>query len=439
MTPSLILIGLLTSVCWWKVRALGDIRLHLAAFYGWFALAFCGYLTALWLIHQLSARAIPRRTTGWLLGIVAIGAVIFRMILLPTVPTLSDDVYRYRWDGLVQQAGIDPYAYPPNAPELAFLRDEQFSRINFPHLRTVYPPATQLAFRAGAVIGETVTAQKLVFVLSEALIGLCLIAVLRARRMHPLWVVAYAWHPLAILEVAGSGHNDVVGLVALWAGLAAWQHRRPAGAAVGWAVALLAKYATVILVPWWLFRRSARRWLLVFGLLSALPLIASPAIMLALFESLSTMTTRFESNASVYVLLAALVGHAGIARALVIGAWVVFLLWWAWREEDPARYLCGGLAAAALLSPVLHPWYLLWLLPFLCLWRIPVLLALSGVVVLAYAVWPGYLSGGAWVVPVWARVGEYVVVAVVALWSVRRWWWELFFRLATKRPLLAKS
>ena len=74
----------------------------------------------------------------------------FRLSVLWVTPGfLSDDIYRYVWDGLVQQAGINPYHYPPEAPELGFLRDETiFPMINRKSALTIYPPAAQLFFRA---------------------------------------------------------------------------------------------------------------------------------------------------------------------------------------------------------------------------------------------------------------------------------------------------
>ena len=77
-------------------------------------------------------------------------------------------------------------------------------------------------------------------------------------------------------------------------------------------------------------------------------------------------------------------------------------------------------AAAALLSPVLHPWYLLWLIPSFCFWRPAALVALTGTVVLAYTVWPGYLAGAGWLLPSWARVAEYAPVAILQGLSVMR-------------------
>jgi len=410
--------------CWWRIRGLGDVRVHLGEFYVYFAAAFALYLFALWLIGRSERTLQHSRQTKLVVGVIVVVAVLARLILLGTTPTLSDDVYRYRWDGRVQQAGLDPYAYPPDHPALTSLRDAEFARINFPHLRTVYPPLTQLAFRLGVAIGPTLTVQKVVFVTAELLTLLSLLFILWRRERALAWVAAYAWHPLAILEVAGSGHNDVIGLALLWLGLAAWEARRWPGAALSWSAAFLSKFISVILWPWWWFRRHERRWLVVCVLISAAPLVLHLSVLRALHESLSAMTTRFESNASLYLLCVWLTGNAGLARYLVTGAWALFLLWWSWRQADPVKYLLGALGAAALLSPVLHPWYLIWLIPCFCFWRVPALMALTGTVVLAYTVWPGRLTDGRWVIPLWAHVLEYVPVMVLVLWEC----WRLLAR-----------
>jgi hypothetical protein len=166
--------------------------------------------------------------------------------------------------------------------------------------------------------------------------------------------------------------------------------------------------------------------------LAAWPLICCPTVIAALHESLSAMTGRFESNASLYVVLTWLLGDAGIARvaaALLCGA---FILWWARREADPVRFVLGTLTATALLSPVLHPWYLVWLIPAFCFIRVPALVALTATVVLSYMVWPGYLAGGAWQLPTWAHLLEYAPIAVLGLWELRRCAWGSSFLPATK-------
>ena len=411
--------GGLLVCCWWQIRALGDVREHLGRFYGWFAAAFVIYLAALAIVR----RAEQARTSSWrALAWVAVIAAACRLIMVGATPTLSDDVYRYRWDGRVQLAGLDPYAAAPDDPSLQRLRDDDFAHINFPHLRTVYPPLAELAFRCGASLGRTVMSQKLVFVAAELMLALSLWSLLWRRGRSPLWIAAYAWHPLAMLEIAGSGHNDSLGMAWLWAGLAAWEARSRLGAAVAWAAAFLSKFLSLALVPWWWFRRAGdgRRWLGLFLGLALLPIALHAHELTALAGSLWAMTTRHSSNASLYLLLAEGCGHARwtpLAAFGIAGAWMA---WWARRVADPVRYLFGALMAAALLSPALHPWYVVWLVPFTCFWRVPAMMALTGTAVLAYTVWPGYLAGGPWKIPAWAHVAEYAPVFLLGLWELQR-------------------
>ena len=410
--------------CWRQIRLLGDVRFHLGVFYGWFAAAFVLYLMTLWYVRRMEqvAQSPPSSFTGILLTLLI--AALARLVLLDTPPTLSDDIYRYRWDGRVQQAGIDPYAYAPNDAALAFLHDEQFSHINFPHLRTVYPPLTEAAFRLGVRLGDTLTAQKAVFVLAELVTVGSLLFILWRRGRSLLWVAAYTWHPLVILEVAGSGHNDSLGVAALWLGLAAWEARFWFGGTLAWLGAFLSKFFSMILVPWWWYRRTARGWLAAFLFLSVGALVWHYSAVTAVIESFSAMASRGSSNASLYLAIAALAGRAKAALGVALGLGTVFLLWWARREADPLRYLLGGATAAALLAPALHPWYLVWLVPFLCFWRVPAILALTGTVVLSYTVWPGRLAGGNSGLPVWAHVLEYAPVFVLLVVGALRYAWR---------------
>ncbi len=425
--PRWISLGMVLIACWWQIARLGDVRIHLKIFYGWFAMAFGGYLAMLWMIRH-TERANRSPMAAFLM--ICVVAVLARLLMLPTTPTVSDDLYRYRWDGRVQQAGIDPYAYPPNDPALAALRDESFSHINFPHLRTVYPPLAQLMFRVGIALGPTLTAQKIVGVGAELLLMAALVAVLRARGRSPLWLAAYAWHPLPILEVAGSGHNDVLAIAMLWIGLAAWSSRQWLGVTVGWALSFLAKFGSLVLVPWWSWH-GARRWLLVFGLFTIGVVALRPTMVSAVIDSMSAMQQhRAESNSSLYSLLLIVSGSATLARVVCYGLLGAIMVWAAARELDPAQYLLIVFGAGALLSPVLHPWYLLWLIPCFCLWQVPSLVALSGTVVLSYTVWPGYLAHQPWVVPLWARLLEYApVICLMPLTASRRWMWR------SSRPL----
>ncbi|HSF30266.1 MAG TPA: hypothetical protein VLK82_07320, partial [Candidatus Tectomicrobia bacterium] len=109
----------------------------------WFSAVFSVYVLAL-----LSLRRHEQPAHPLVVGLIVGWALIFRVSVLWVTPGfLSDDIYRYSWDGMVQQAGINPYLYPPEAAELAFLRDDTiFPMINRKWALTLYPPGAQLFF-----------------------------------------------------------------------------------------------------------------------------------------------------------------------------------------------------------------------------------------------------------------------------------------------------
>jgi hypothetical protein len=109
----------------------------------------------------------PARTT--FLIVLGLGALM-RLGLLFETPRLSDDIYRYLWDGRVQAAGINPYRYIPADPHLAFLRDDAI----YPHINrrdyapTTYPPGAQMFFFAVTRVTETIAGFKAALLCVEA-------------------------------------------------------------------------------------------------------------------------------------------------------------------------------------------------------------------------------------------------------------------------------
>jgi hypothetical protein len=158
----------------------------------WFSGVFVVYLFALLEIlryGQPPHRVVIPLIVGW--------ALIFRISVLWVTPGfLSDDVYRYIWDGLVQQAGINPYDYPPEASELGFLRDDTiFPMINRKWALTLYPPGAQLLFRLMAWLRPAnLVAMKAVILLADALSIALLLLLLKRFRFHCSRVLLYAWH-----------------------------------------------------------------------------------------------------------------------------------------------------------------------------------------------------------------------------------------------------
>ena len=140
-------------------------------------------------------------------------AAIFRLLFVFRLPELSDDIFRYLFDGLQLLGGNNPYALSPSnaallKPSLGML----VSKINHPDLVTIYPPASQLTFLSGSIISPHILGIKVL--LSCMDIGTCalIISLLSDFKLPANRSILYAWHPLAILEISGSGHIDAAGI-----------------------------------------------------------------------------------------------------------------------------------------------------------------------------------------------------------------------------------
>src|SRR6185369_1015144 len=162
---------------------------------------------------------------------------------------LSDDLYRYVWEGRVVAAGENPYRLAPRAPELERLRDANlYPRINHPELASVYPPVALGGFALVARVSPTVWAMKLWILLHELALAWLLVYWVRGRGQDATAAIAYVWSPLAITEYAGSGHHDPTAMVWLVAALM-WAERRPVFSATALALATLTKLAPIVALP----------------------------------------------------------------------------------------------------------------------------------------------------------------------------------------------
>jgi len=143
-------------------------------------------------------------------------AVLLRGILLFIEPLLSTDIYRYVWDGKVQAHGINPYRYFPADDALASLRDAVvYPNINRPGSAvTIYPPVAQMFFFLVTRLGENVTTMKLALLACEAVTATLIVLLLQRLGRPATRLVAYAWHPLPMWEIANNGHIDAL-MVAL--------------------------------------------------------------------------------------------------------------------------------------------------------------------------------------------------------------------------------
>lgn len=350
------------------------------------------------------------------LVVIALG-VAFRLCMLPTQVVLSTDLYRYFWDGRVQLSGINPYRYPPEAQVLADLRDARiYPRINRAWAPTIYPPGAQMLFAALELAApDRIWALRAVLIACELTTMLLLVVLLRRLGLPQGRVAVYAWAPLPIFEFAQAGHIDAALVPLVLGALLAAGRGLPgvAGGLLGGA-ALIKLYPAALLPVLWR-RRDAR---LPLAFLATVALGYLPYAWGVGWKVMGFLPTYFapfeEFNVGLRALLTDGVGITGIPARLVVSALlavllVAVLLTLGLIRGDTPRDLasaCGGAVGAFLLlvPSTIHPWYVVWLIPFLVVLPAPGWWYLSVAVVLSYVAY----AGGPVVVPGWVRAVEYL-------------------------------
>jgi alpha-1,6-mannosyltransferase len=345
--------------------------------------------------------------------VIVIGLVLAALWHLPFLlmpPGSDDDVHRYVWDGRVQRLGYNPYIVVPSDPALGGLHTPETRTLNNPDVPSPYPAGAQLFFRAVTAIHESIFALKVAFVVCDLAIVLVLLDVLRCSRLGAHWVLAYAWNPLLATEVAGSGHIDIVGALLLLVSAAALGRRWRAVAALAFGLAVTVKLLPIVLLPLYWRRVRMRDGALaavVVGLLYV-PFFNHGRIPIG---SLGTYVQSFRFNDPVFATF-----ERVAAPQLVVGlAVLVGFLTAIWlRSKAPAwssDAFAWPMAASLLCAPVVYPWYLLWLLPFLrSASTLPIIIWTVSIIP-TYYVWHLRTLGRPWLVPGWIMLLEYGSVA----------------------------
>ncbi|MBI3002749.1 MAG: DUF2029 domain-containing protein [candidate division NC10 bacterium] len=389
---------------------------------------FVGLSLGLFLLFLLAAWMVVRHPSAdrVLLGLILGFGLLFRLVLLPSPVVLSSDVYRYLWDGRVQRAGINPYRHPPADEALAPLRDPAvFPHVNRPIKPTVYPPGAQALFAAvAAVTPDSLLGWRLFLLGCEVATAVLLLGLLARMGLPPSGILLYAWAPLAVFEGVQAGHVDVAFLPALLLALRWRQEGRagPAGAALGLAV-LMKLYPAVLLAAWW--RRGEWRFpAACAGVVAAgyLPYLVGAGSGVTGFLP-EYFGSGEDFNVGLRFFLTEGVGLAGevargAAMVLLFGLLGVVLVAIARRRtEDPVGIFRAGMAAVAayliLVPTAMHPWYVLWVLPFTAVQPSAAWLYFSGAVSLSYLKYAWEPAG----LPLWVRAVEYFPLYGLLAWE----------------------
>ena len=346
-------------------------------------------------------------------------AAVWHLAFLLTPPGSDDDIHRYLWDGHVQRLGYNPYIVVPNDPSLDGLHTQETRTLNHPDLPSPYPPGAELFFRAVTAIHESIFALKVAFVLCDFAIVFVLLEILRGTHQPEHWVLAYAWNPLLAIEVAGTGHIDIVGVLLLLVSVGALLRRWRSVAALAFALAIAVKLLPVVLVPLYWKRvrpRDGALAALVVGLLY-LPFLSHGRLPIG---SLNTYVRSFRFNDPIFTLLERVAPPQWIAlMAVLVGFLTAIYLRRKASEWSPDAF-AWPMAASLLCAPVVYPWYLVWLVPFVGSASTVPLLIWTVSIIPTYYVWHLRSLGRLWVLPGWVMPLEYGAVGLAAATVVFR-------------------
>jgi len=360
-----------------------------------------GALIASGVIHLFAVSSFTRIRLGrrMSLGVIALGLAM-RMPMFVSTPILEDDHYRYLWDGGVLANGFNPYRFSPRdvtqgafpgipdkLRQLAKDASPVPERINYPYLRTIYPPVVQVAFALGHLLAPwSLFAWRALLLVCDGGTLLMVIYVLRKWRFPPAGLVVYWWNPLLVKEIYNSGHMDVLLFPLLLGSLIFALEKRPVYACAALGVAVGVKFWPAILVPVILRSGLRDRMQLLFGAL----LFGFIAVMLFLPMAVSGLDARsgfvaygktWEMNDALFLIILWVTesllrfldlysfNAPSVARAAALALALGWTFWLIRKDtEDPgelSQRLLLVVAGLYFLSPTQFPWYALWIMPFL--------------------------------------------------------------------------
>ena len=378
--------------CFAGMMALHDLGANIIPFLGLFGVAYLAYGGA---VRHLLRKGERQTTLALIVGL----AVLFRvMLLFTTPPTLSNDVYRYMWDGRLSNAGVNPYAYVVDSPQLDWLNSPQRALVDHTWMASPYLPTAQAFFAAVHQIApDSPLAFQLAAVVLDLTTGWLVIDLLRRLGQPRSYAAIYLWNPLVVVEFSHGAHVDALMIclmmLALWALVAA---RTTILSALVLAAATLTKGLPVLLLP-----VVVRRWrwgpTILYGTLlaaAALPFalgagwsISGPLDGTGLFGALRIYAARWNYNGGLYHWLEVffsgyqtpgavpqdVVGWQPILAAkLVMAALLGLVLVGVWRAAQRCsrdlvlmRLALVPLVAYLLLTTTVHPWYVTLIVPLL--------------------------------------------------------------------------
>ena len=357
--------------------------------------------------------------------LISIIGILIRFSFISTTPIGSDDIYRYMWDGKIQYNGINPYKNAPSDAELSHLHSALLpEKVNFPEMKSIYFPFSQWLFFTGySISGEEVWGYKLLLLIAEIFTILVLFYALRREKLPIKYLLLYVLCPLSIIHFSLDGHLDGFGLQLLLASLVLY-NKKPISSLILLGFSLSIKPIGLLLIPLlFLYDKNTKNRLLIILIpllvffVQFIPYIFSSNP----FEALLIYTEHWEFNGFVFEILNSFIKNNQTTRIICGISFVIVLIPLLLTSMDLYTKFYYAILILLLFSPVVHPWYIAWLvvlLPLVPRWSGILYAALSSLTAftlmshILHGVWKEYNS---------VLLLEYIPVILLMLYEL---FWE---------------
>jgi alpha-1,6-mannosyltransferase len=369
-------------------------------------------------------------------------AVFFRLILLFCHPALSDDFYRFIWDGQLLSHGLNPFShlpqdiYPGSISEIP-LADTLYSHLNTLQKSnyTCYPPFNEVFFFLAALLFPknlfgNILIMRVFILLAETGTIIYGIKTLKLLGKNEGKILLYALNPLVIIELTGNLHFEAVMIFFLILGLYFWVKNRNSFAAMAVGMSASVKLITLIVLPFFMKKHHLKDQIIFFivsftsFILLLLPIFLSNQ-QAEFFSTVALYFHNFQFNSSILSLLRQyMLRLSGLDLVFVFGPLLSFVslliisaLFLFRNNKQPLIALESILFALTVyyfLTTTVHPWYITILVILSIFTRFSYPVAWSLMVIVSYRAY----SNGAFSENFVLIIMEYVVVYAYFLFEV---------------------
>lgn len=370
--------------------------------------------------------------------------ILFRIILIIAIPELSDDFYRFIWDGRMMEEGINPFSYLPseviNHPNVYSqgLDQQLFINLNSPEYYSIYPPVDQFVFWVAAKLGGdsmlwNVVIIRVFILMAEFGSIYLMLRIFRILHFNQHYTLLYILNPLVIIELTGNLHFEAVMIFFTLLGYYLLKREQYELSGIGFGLAIGSKLTPLIFLPFFIKRLKPKNWLTLFvscGLtvvLIFLPFMSADFTD-GFFKSLQLYFQRFEFNASIFYVIRGIgfwtLGYDVIQVAgpilgiITLGSIIAMAV-----TQKPEKLLIMGVFMLSLflyftLATIVHPWYVIPLIAFSIFTKYRFPIVWSFFIFFTYV---GYTAEG-FQENYWIVILEYIMVWATAAYELYHHW-----------------